>query len=121
MSTLLDPGCPDFTISSRERHSTGRSSLAVVTSRGPVSSSLSMRRRMPGLSVLELMRDLQAEWLGALASLVEHESPSRAKPALDGLARKLAKRFESIGGEVELIANPDGGDHVRARFFGDGS
>ena len=48
-------------------------------------------------------------WLEALAALVEHESPSRDKPALDGLASKLAERFEAIGGEVERIANAAGG------------
>jgi glutamate carboxypeptidase len=73
---------------------------------------------MPGLEILEMMRSRRSEWLQALASLVEHESPSRDKPSLDSLARILAARFEAIGGEVEVIANPDGGDHVHARFFG---
>ena len=76
---------------------------------------------MPGLEILDLMRSQRAEWLEALAELVEHESPSRAKPSLDALARKLANRLEAIGGEVEVIANPDGGDHVLARFFGSDS
>jgi glutamate carboxypeptidase len=74
---------------------------------------------MAGPEVLELMRARRADWLEALASLVGHESPSRDKPGLDSLASKLAARFEAIGGSVEVIANPDGGDHVRARFFGD--
>jgi glutamate carboxypeptidase len=76
---------------------------------------------MPGLEVLDLLRFRKDEWLGALAALVEHESPSRDKPALDSLAGKLAARFEAIGGEVEVIANPDGGGHVLARFSSDGS
>ncbi len=74
---------------------------------------------MPGFEILEMMRSRQAEWLDALAGLVEHESPSRDKPSLDALARKLADRFEAIGGEVEVIANPAGGDHLKARFFGE--
>ncbi len=73
---------------------------------------------MPGLEILDMMRVRRAEWLLALSELVEHESPSRDKPSLDSLAKNLAARFEAIGGEVELIANPDGGDHVLARFFG---
>ena len=76
---------------------------------------------MPGLDLLDRIRSRRDEWLEALKGLVEHESPSRDKPSLDALALKLAARFEAIGGEVELIANPDGGDHVRARFFGQGS
>ncbi len=75
---------------------------------------------MPGFEVVDMMRFRRDEWLAALAALVEHESPSRDKPALDGLASKLAARFEAIGGEVEMFANPDGGDHVLARFFDDG-
>jgi len=74
---------------------------------------------MPGLEILEMMRSRRAEWLDALTALVEHESPSRDKPSLDVLARKLAVRFEAIGGEVEVIANSEGGDHLLARFFDD--
>ena len=74
---------------------------------------------MPGLEILDMMRTRREEWLGALAGLVEHESPSRDKASLDPLASKLAARFEAIGGAVEVVANPSGGDHVRARFFGD--
>ena len=73
---------------------------------------------MPGLDLLDLIRSRRDEWLDVLKGLVEHESPSRDKPSLDALATKLAARFEAIGGEVELVANPDGGDHIRARFFG---
>ena len=75
---------------------------------------------MPGPQTLDLMRSRRPEWLEALAALVEHESPSRDKPSLDALARKLAARFEAIGGQVEVLENPDGGDHVRARFFAEG-
>ena len=74
---------------------------------------------MPGFEVLDMMRSRRAEWLEALARLVEHETPSRDKPSLDSLAKKLADRFAAIGGTVEVIVNPEGGDHVRARFFGD--
>ncbi len=69
--------------------------------------------------LLELIRSRRSEWLEALESLVIHESPSRDKPSLDSLARKLAARFEAIGGAVEIVANPDGGDHLLARFFGE--
>ena len=53
---------------------------------------------MPGLELLDMMRSRRAEWLDALGGLVEHESPSRDKPALDALAEQLAERFEAIGG-----------------------
>ena len=72
---------------------------------------------MPGIEILDMTRSRQAEWLEALAGLVEHESPSRDKPALDGLATKLAARLQAIGGRVERLDNPLGGDHLVARFF----
>jgi glutamate carboxypeptidase len=74
---------------------------------------------MPANTHLESVRAMRNEWLEALEALVSHESPSRDKPSLDALAQKIAERFQAIGGEVSVIANPDGGDHVLARFFGD--
>ncbi len=59
--------------------------------------------------------------LESLSELVRHESPSRDKPALDGLARRLADRFQRLGGDVEVLANPSGGDHVRVRFEASGA
>ncbi len=75
---------------------------------------------MDKFAFVDQTRSRQAEWLEALRSLVEHESPSRDKPALDALARVLAGRFEAIGGKVRVVANPDGGDHLIARFFDEG-
>ena len=43
------------------------------------------------LDTIEPLRDLMVE---SIRLLVEHESPSLDKPALDGLARKIAGRFE---------------------------
>jgi glutamate carboxypeptidase len=76
---------------------------------------------MPGPQILELMRSRRAEWLAALQQLVEFESPSRDKPSLDRLASWLSDGCRAIGGQVERISNPDGGDHLLARFFGEGS
>ena len=81
---------------------------------------------MPDLAVLGtiLLRHMEArrgEMLGALRVLVEHESPSRDKPALDALADRLTARFERFGGVVERRANPEGGDHLLIRFESDES
>ncbi len=54
-----------------------------------------------------------------LRELVEHESPSRDKPSARRPGRTLAGRFGAVGGRVEVVANPEGGDHVLARFFED--
>ncbi len=74
---------------------------------------------MPGPALLDALRPRLAGMTDVLGALVAHESPSLDKPALDGMARTLAARFAAIGGEVEVIANPDGGDHLIARFFPD--
>lgn len=56
--------------------------------------------------------------LELLETLVRHESPSREKPSLDRLGGLLAELIRDRGGAVERIANPEGGDHVLARFPG---
>jgi glutamate carboxypeptidase len=71
---------------------------------------------MPSSKFIEWIGSSRDRWLEMLQALVIHESPSRDKPSLDALAKKLAERFEGIGGTVDLITNPDGGDHVLARF-----
>lgn len=65
------------------------------------------------LDALLLRRDAM---LADLRTLVEHESPSRDKTALDDLAQMLAARFEANGMEAQVITNPSGGDHVCARW-----
>jgi glutamate carboxypeptidase len=66
--------------------------------------------------LLPYLRARRDAMLADLAALVAHESPSRDKPALDALAKNLARRLEAIGGIVDVIPNLAGGDHVRARF-----
>jgi glutamate carboxypeptidase len=71
---------------------------------------------MHGRALLEHLESQKEAMLKELALLVTHESPSRDKAALDGLVRKLARRFLAHDNEVEIIENPEGGDHIRARF-----
>ena len=53
-----------------------------------------------------------------LMDLINTDSPSDNKAALDRLARRLGDRFSSYGAAVELVSNPEGGDHLLARFSG---
>jgi glutamate carboxypeptidase len=71
--------------------------------------------------ILSHLRSRRPEMIDELRTLVEHESPSHDKPALDSLARLLAGRLREQGGEVEIVARPDAGNHVLARFPGQGS
>lgn len=71
-------------------------------------------------------RDLLA-WLAGqqdamvalLRALVEHESPSTDKAALDALARRLRERFAALpGAQTQIHSNIAGGDHLSVRFPG---
>ncbi len=73
---------------------------------------------MIGSAMLDELRSRTGEMRAALTTLVEHESPSRDKSALDGLADFIAERFRRIGGAVERVANPVGGNHLIIRFAG---
>ncbi len=71
-----------------------------------------------GPALLDNLRPRRAEMLRVLSALVEHESPSLDKRALDALAVALQGVLIAIGGETEIVANPDGGNHILARFPG---
>lgn len=68
--------------------------------------------------IRKFVDDRLADYLAELTALAEHESPSRDKAALDALAGRIAARWTGLGGNVETVRNPDGGDHVIGRFQG---
>ncbi len=51
-----------------------------------------------------------------LRLLVETESPSHDKAAVDRVGAILAREARQLGGQVEIIPNKETGDHVLARF-----
>lgn len=51
-----------------------------------------------------------------LRKLVETESPTHEKEAVDAVGRIVADEARKIGGQVELIPNQETGDHVVARW-----
>ena len=55
-----------------------------------------------------------------IRQLVEIESPSDNKPAVDQLGALLAGRFEKIGGHAKFHRVPDCGDHLQVDFPGSG-
>ncbi len=68
--------------------------------------------------ILDDLRSRRPALIAELKHLVEHESPSHDKRALDALAALLAGRLSELGGAVEIVANPGGGNHVLGRFPG---
>ena len=71
---------------------------------------------MHGPALMENLRERRGAMLDSLRFLVEQETPSRDKVALDVLADHLATHLAEIGGTIERVANPIGGDHLVARF-----
>jgi glutamate carboxypeptidase len=58
--------------------------------------------------------------LAEVRALVEHESPSGDKPALDALADLLDERLTALGCAVGRIRNEHGGDILSAAFLSSG-
>ncbi|RUL81276.1 M20 family metallopeptidase [Tautonia sociabilis] len=72
---------------------------------------------MPSSALLLHLTSRLDSTLSLLRCLVEHESPSRDKAALDALADRLTPLLADAGASsVERIPNDRGGDHLLARF-----
>jgi glutamate carboxypeptidase len=61
-----------------------------------------------------------ADIVQTLETLVRLESPSTDKAAVDRCGAALGEILCAAGAGVELLRQPDRGDHIRARFPGDG-
>lgn len=85
---------------------------------------------MPGTKILEsisapanLWRDRlryfeerQAQMVETIRELVEIESPSDNKPAVDRIAALLAHKFEALGGRTKFHRSTDFGDSLQVDF-----
>src|SRR5262249_32257035 len=60
-----------------------------------------------------------ADMLEVLKRMVEMESPSDSKPALDQLGEYLAQEFEHLGGRVAFDPQESAGDNLKGEFPGD--
>ena len=77
------------------------------------SESMKPAHKLPLLAALEQRR---GEMVRLIRQMVEQESPSFNKPAVDSFSRSLAKTFTDIGGRVTLHPAKDFGDHLQADF-----
>ena len=68
--------------------------------------------------MLHVFESKQAEIVETIRQLVEIESPSDNKPAVDRLGAMLAGRFEKLGGHAMFHRVPDFGDHLQVDFAG---
>jgi glutamate carboxypeptidase len=60
----------------------------------------------------------EAEMLSLLRHMVEMETPSDNKAAVDQMGAFLAKAFERLGGKVTFFPQQEAGNHLKAEFAG---
>jgi len=75
----------------------------------------------PAKDRLRYFEDRQDEMVNTIRQLVEIESPSDNKQAVDRLASLLAGRFEGLGGHSKFHRAHDRGDHLQVDFPGKAS
>ena len=66
--------------------------------------------------ILDYLREHTDDMVADLRRLIELESPTSYKPAVDLLGRELAEELAELGGAVEVIPKAEVGDVVRARW-----
>src|SRR6478736_5371509 len=70
------------------------------------------------LAHLTFCQQHEGEMLSLLRKMVEIESPSDDKAALDRMGAFLAEVFERIGGKVTFYPQKEAGNHLKAEFAG---
>ncbi|QEH33799.1 Carboxypeptidase G2 precursor [Aquisphaera giovannonii] len=63
------------------------------------------------------MRSKESSIVTELCEMAEVETPTEGKVAVDRLGGRVAARWRTLGGRVEVVANDRGGDHILGRFF----
>lgn len=66
--------------------------------------------------VLATLREHQHDMVADLTRLVEMESPTDNKSAVDRLGEHLATRLQHLGAQVDVLPQAQAGDHLRARW-----
>ncbi len=72
------------------------------------------------LDLLHWLIDRQAKMVASLRRLVELESPSHDKKAIDCLGRDIASEFQKLGGRIKFHRPKSAGDHLQVDFPGKG-
>lgn len=74
--------------------------------------------RQSAADLLRFCEEHRAEMLDVLKQMVEMESPSDDKAALDRLGKHLAREFERLGGKAKLHRQQEAGDNLTVEFAG---
>ena len=68
--------------------------------------------------LLEYCRGHEEWLLDTIGALVQHESPTFDKAAVDRCGHELAGRLSALGGRIKNVWSASAGDHLRAEFGG---
>jgi glutamate carboxypeptidase len=68
-------------------------------------------------AIFEYLQSRRGAMLDTLRTLVEFETPTDNKLAIDHAQAFLREEFEALDGAVETIAQRGAGDHLRAAFY----
>ena len=71
-------------------------------------------------SILSRLTTQESEMVSCLRQLVELESPSHDKAALDQLGQHVAEEFAKLGGEIKFHKQEHAGNHLQVDFAGPG-
>ena len=77
-----------------------------------------MTAKTSSQSALTFCQQHQDEMLAMLQRMVEIESPSDDKAAVDRMGAFLAHEFERLGGQVTFFPQKEAGNHLKAEFPG---
>jgi glutamate carboxypeptidase len=70
------------------------------------------------LAHLDFCQQHQGEMLALLQQMVEIESPSDDKAAVDRMGAFLAREFERLGAKITFYPQKEAGNHLKAEFSG---
>ncbi|HXZ80920.1 MAG TPA: M20 family metallopeptidase [Terriglobales bacterium] len=68
--------------------------------------------------LLRYVENRQGAMIETIRHLVELESPSHEKPALDRLGERLAQSFQKLGGKTQFHSGINSGNHLQVDFSG---
>ena len=85
--------------------------------KSPTYSSAEARHRL-AYSRLAYFKERRDEIVSTIRELVEIESPSDNKAAVDEVAEAVAHRFSLLGGDVHVHPAKDFGNHLQVNFAG---
>ena len=86
------------------------------TKQAAKSSGEAAPSRVLAQELLQWLAREQRQIVATIKNMVEMESPSHVKPAIDKLSQHLAQEFRHIGGKVTLHPQRKAGEHLQADF-----